>query len=187
MAQHVLALGAALVTASGCVWYLPALADLRAGTDRPVSRRTAAAACLAGWTTLACIAVLLFVGVIWQTACVVATAGATVTAALRIRAAAQHHHEVREIVRHWAALDADLPQHGRRQDLARYVVAALLACGPVSAVVTAAIAVTTASGTGGIWTLAATPAVVGLALATAITYTRSVRRRTTAARTRPLQ
>ncbi|WP_329267253.1 hypothetical protein [Streptomyces sp. NBC_01451] len=149
MAQPVLALGATMVTASGCVWYLPALADLRAGTDRPASRRTAAAACLTGWTTLAGIAVLLFVGVIWQAACVVAVAGAAVTAVLRIRAAAQHHQEVREMARRWAVLDAGLPQHGRRHDLSPYVVAALLGCGLVAAVVTAAVAMTTGSDGGG--------------------------------------
>ncbi|MGN5381968.1 hypothetical protein ACQ4WX_47310 [Streptomyces lasalocidi] len=45
MPQAVLALGATTVTASGCVWYLPARADLRAGADRPVSRRTPRACC----------------------------------------------------------------------------------------------------------------------------------------------
>ncbi|MGW3115704.1 hypothetical protein ACWDBW_00895 [Streptomyces sp. NPDC001107] len=136
MAHGVLALGAGLVTAAGCVWYLPALAELRAGADRPDSRRTAAAACLTGWTTLAAVAVLLLADVAWQAVCAIAVAGAAGAAALRIRAAAQHRHEVREIARHWAALDLGLPQHGRSQDLSRYVFAALLACGLVAAVVT---------------------------------------------------
>ncbi|MFD7879561.1 hypothetical protein ACFV5G_36660, partial [Streptomyces sp. NPDC059766] len=69
MAGTVPALGAALLTAAGCVWYVPAVADLRAGADRPVSRRTAAAACLTGWTTLAAVAVLLFAGTAWQAEC----------------------------------------------------------------------------------------------------------------------
>ncbi|MFJ6997492.1 hypothetical protein ACISUF_25645, partial [Streptomyces sp. NPDC003090] len=59
----VLALGAGAVTASGCVWYVPALADLRAGADRPGSRRLAAASCVTGWATAAATAPLLLLGV----------------------------------------------------------------------------------------------------------------------------
>ncbi|MEU6256114.1 hypothetical protein [Streptomyces sp. NPDC047043] len=182
MARAVLALGAALLTAAGCVWYVPALADLRAGADRPDSRRTAAAACLAGWTTLAGIAVLLFVGVGWQTACVMAVAGTTVTAALRIRSAAQRRHEVRETVRHWAALN----QHDRSHEFSQRAVAGLLACGLVTAVVTAAVAVTAESEGSRSWALAAAPAaIIVMALAVAITYARTARRRITSARARP--
>ena len=185
MSQPALGLGSALVTAAGCVWYLPALADLRAGADRPRSRRTAAAACLTGWTTLAAIAVLLFVGGVWQAVYVMAAGGATVTAALRIRAAAQHHHEIREIARHWAALDPGPPQHGRSHDLSRYVFATLLACGLVAAVVTAAVAVAAGSGGGGGWAPAAPAAVVGLGLAVASMYARTARGRTTTGRAQP--
>lgn len=186
MAQGVLALGAALVTAAGCVWYLPALAELRAGADRPDSRRTAAAACLTGWTTLAATAVLFLFGVAWQASCVTAVAGAVLTLALRIRAAAQHRHELREIARHWAALGPGLPQHGRSQDLSRYVFAALLACGLVAAVVITAVAVAAGPNGGGNWVLAAAPpAVVGLGLAVASSHTRKARRRVTADRARP--
>ena len=42
MTHTVLAIGTAALTASGCVWYLPAIADLQAGADRPRSTRTAA-------------------------------------------------------------------------------------------------------------------------------------------------
>ncbi|MER5597313.1 hypothetical protein [Streptomyces sp. NPDC002265] len=148
MAGTVPALGAALLTAAGFVWYVPAVADLRAGPDRPVSRRTAAAACLTGWTTLAAVAVLLFAGAAWQAECAAATAGATVAAVLRIRAAAQHRHEVRETVRHWAALAPGLPGHGRGDDRSRYVLASLLGCGLVATVVTTSVAMTMGSGGG---------------------------------------
>ncbi|GLP64780.1 hypothetical protein TUSST3_14000 [Streptomyces sp. TUS-ST3] len=106
MAQPVVSLGAALVTAADYVWYLPALADLRAGADLPYSRRTAAAA------------------------------GATVTVALRIRAAAQHHHKARKFTRHWATPAPGMPQHSRSHAPSRFAVAALLGCGLVGATVT---------------------------------------------------
>jgi hypothetical protein len=175
-------MGAALVTAAGCVWYLPALADLRAGADRPLSRRTAAAACLTGWSTAAVVAAVLFAGVVWQAACVVAVAGATVAAALRIRAAAQHRQEVREIARHWAALAPGQPGHGR----SRHAFAALLACGLAAGVATAALLVAAGPEDGADWLMIVTApaAVVGLTLALAATRTRTARR-TMAGRTWP--
>lgn len=72
MSHPVLALGAAAVTAAGSVWYLPALADLRAGADRPASRRTGAVACLSGWTTAAAVAVLLLLTDNWWAPCAAA-------------------------------------------------------------------------------------------------------------------
>ncbi|MFF7391258.1 hypothetical protein ACFZAE_22785 [Streptomyces scabiei] len=182
MAHTVPATGAALVTAAGCVWYLPALADLRAGADRPVSRRTAAAACLAGWSTAAVVAAVLFAGVVWQTACVVAVAGAAVAAVLRIRAAAQHRQEMREIARHWAPLAPGPPGHGH----SRHAFAALVACGLAAAVATAALLVAADPEDGGDWLMTATApaAVVGLTLAIAATRTRTARR-TMAGRTWP--
>lgn len=66
MAQPVLALGAALLTVSGSVWYVPALADLRAGADRPLSRRSAAAACVSAWATIGIIAALFLVTEAWS-------------------------------------------------------------------------------------------------------------------------
>lgn len=104
MSQPVLALGAALLTVSGGVWYVPALADLRAGTDRPLSRRTAATACLSGWSTAGIIAALLMVSEAWWIPCAAAVAGTAVTVGFRIRAAAQHRREAREAARHWAQL-----------------------------------------------------------------------------------
>ncbi|AZQ75117.1 MULTISPECIES: hypothetical protein [Streptomyces] len=49
MSNLVLALAAAALTVAGTVWYLPAVAELRAGADRPLSRRVSAAGCLTGW------------------------------------------------------------------------------------------------------------------------------------------
>ncbi|MDH6565236.1 membrane protein implicated in regulation of membrane protease activity [Streptomyces sp. SAI-117] len=188
MAQRVLSLGAALVTAAGCVWYLPAFADLRARADRPYSRRSAAAACLTGWTTLAVVAVLLFSGVPWQATGVTAAAGATVTAALRIRAAVQHRQEAQETAQRWAALVPGRPQHSRSRVPSRYVVAALLGCGLVAATVTAAVVLSSASEGGHGWVLAVAPTTaVGLALAVAITYPGTVRRRIKNGPARPRQ
>ncbi|MDT6984662.1 hypothetical protein ACFSUJ_23300 [Streptomyces lusitanus] len=103
MAQPVLALGCALVTAAGCVWYLPALADLRAGAaDRPPSRRTAALACLTGWGTVAALAPALLVAPHWWVPCAVAAAGGTAAAVLRVRAAVRRGRERRETARLWA-------------------------------------------------------------------------------------
>ncbi|MFE2511684.1 hypothetical protein ACFXC9_24980, partial [Streptomyces naganishii] len=65
MAHAVAALGAGALTAAGCVWYVPALADLRAGADRPDSRRFAAAACVTGWAGTAVLALLLLVAEGW--------------------------------------------------------------------------------------------------------------------------
>ncbi|WP_053751753.1 hypothetical protein [Streptomyces sp. MMG1533] len=177
MSHAALALGVALVTAAGCVWYVPALADLRAGADRPVSRRTAAAACLTGWGTAAVVAAVLFAGVEWQAACVMAVAGATVAATLRIRAAAQHRQEVREIARHWAALDAGPPEHGRSP----HAFAALLVSGLAAAAATATLLVAAGPEDGADWLMAAVApaAVVGVTLAVAVMHTRTARRTTT--------
>ncbi|MFD7891843.1 hypothetical protein ACFV3O_26095, partial [Streptomyces albidoflavus] len=49
MSHGVLALGGAALCLSGSVWYVPAWADLRAGPDRPASRRLAATAVLLLW------------------------------------------------------------------------------------------------------------------------------------------
>jgi hypothetical protein len=90
------ALGTALVAAAGCVWWLPALATVRAGADRPDSLRGTAAACLSGWTTVAGMAVLLLVADPWWAPGAVAAAGAATTAGLRIRAAARCRSEARK-------------------------------------------------------------------------------------------
>ncbi|MFG3496213.1 hypothetical protein [Streptomyces sp. NPDC047928] len=104
MAHLVPALGVGVLTVSGCVWYLPALADLRAGDDRPVSRRTAATACLTGWTGCAAVALLLLVGGPWWLPVGAATTGGAATATLRVRAAVQRRREAAEEAHRWAAL-----------------------------------------------------------------------------------
>ncbi|MBT2411037.1 hypothetical protein J7I94_10750 [Streptomyces sp. ISL-12] len=109
MAHPVLALGLALVTASGCVWYLPALADVRAGADRPDSRRVRAAACLTGWTTVAAVAALLLLTASWWPPCAAAGAGAALTAGLWAHATVRRRREARETVRDWAALTQGPP------------------------------------------------------------------------------
>ncbi|MCL6735993.1 hypothetical protein [Streptomyces neyagawaensis] len=96
MTHPVPALGAALLTASGCVWWLPALATLRAGADRPDSARGTATACLSGWTTVAGVAVLLLVADPWWAPGALAAVGAATTAGLLIRAAGRRRSESRE-------------------------------------------------------------------------------------------
>ncbi|MEU6091390.1 hypothetical protein ABZ865_32365 [Streptomyces sp. NPDC047085] len=135
MSQAVLALGAGAVTLAGCVWYLPAIADLRAGADRPLSHRRAAAACVSGWTTAGIVAVLLLVSEAWWTPFATAVAGAAVTVGLRARAAVQHRRETREAARDWAELRLDRrPADTRR---ARSVVVLLLVPGTAAAVAAA--------------------------------------------------
>ncbi|MFI6356311.1 hypothetical protein ACIBJF_27410 [Streptomyces sp. NPDC050743] len=139
MARAVLALGVAAVTAAGCVWYLPALADLRAGADRPLSHRRAAAACLSGWTTAGVVAVLLLVCEGWWTPSAAAGAGVAVTLGFRAGAAVQRRRETREAAHHWAELRVE------RQPLdterARRVVVVLITSGLVVAVAAAAVGV----------------------------------------------
>ncbi|MEU1788405.1 hypothetical protein ABZ553_21550 [Streptomyces sparsogenes] len=177
MAQAVLALGAAAVSAAGCVWYLPALADLRAGADRPAARRRAAAACLSGWTTTGIVAVLLLVCDQWWTPCGVAAAGTAVTLGLRAGAAVQRRREIREAARDWAALG-----HDRRPldtGPARGVVAVLIGVGLAAAVATAALGAV-AERERGVhwWTVAVVPSmVVGLFLTLAAVHGRAVRHR----------
>ncbi|WP_282694615.1 hypothetical protein [Streptomyces sp. CC208A] len=109
MTPAVLALGAGAVTVSGCVWYVPALADLRAGADRPRSRRLAATACLTGWSTAAAVTLLLLLGAPGALVLGPAVTGATATALLRVGAAVRRSEERREDGRCWAALSAAPP------------------------------------------------------------------------------
>ncbi|MGK5640297.1 hypothetical protein ACSNOK_18570 [Streptomyces sp. URMC 126] len=104
MSHAVLALGVVVLCASGCVWYLPAVTDVRAGGDRPRSRRLAAGACLTGWGTAALLAPLLLAGAAWPTIGCVAAAGGAGCAALRSRALVEQGRERRETDRHWAVL-----------------------------------------------------------------------------------
>ncbi|MFK0259049.1 hypothetical protein [Streptomyces sp. NPDC090445] len=104
MSHAVPALAVAVLCASGCVWYVPAIADVRAGADRPASRRTAAAACLTGWGTAALIVPLLLAAAPWALVAAVAGAGAASSAALLLHGRAQHGTEQREEARRWAEL-----------------------------------------------------------------------------------
>ncbi|MFI0737309.1 hypothetical protein ACH4PU_04215 [Streptomyces sp. NPDC021100] len=109
MSHAVLALGVVVLCASGCVWYLPAVTDVRAGGDRPRSRRLAAGACLTGWGTTALLAPLLLAGAGWPTIGGVAAAGGAICAALRSRALVERGRERRETDRHWAVLGGPVP------------------------------------------------------------------------------
>ncbi|MFJ2349995.1 hypothetical protein, partial [Streptomyces antimycoticus] len=81
MSHAVLALAAAVSCVGGCVWSLPAVADIRARDDRPLSRRIAAAGCLTGWGTVALLAALLLTPVSWSVIGVVGATGAGPTTA----------------------------------------------------------------------------------------------------------
>ncbi|MFE7979153.1 hypothetical protein [Streptomyces shenzhenensis] len=173
MSHAVLALGLAAVNVSGCVWYLPALADLRAGADRPVSRRSAAAACVSGWSTSGIVALALLLAEAWWIPCAVAVAGAAATVGLRAGAVVQRRREARESARNWAELGhAGQPPGTAR---ARTGVAVLIGLGPAAAVVALVVVVEPGGGTGG-WAVAVLPAaVVGLSLALAVAYLRMTR------------
>ncbi|MGW2374960.1 MULTISPECIES: hypothetical protein [Kitasatospora] len=105
MTHTVLAISTAALTASGYVWYLPAIADLQAGADRPRSIRTAAAACVLWWAALALAGGLLLALSDWRPAAQVALAGLVGGAALRVRARWDRRGEQRESAARWAALD----------------------------------------------------------------------------------
>ncbi|MFF4585501.1 hypothetical protein [Streptomyces sp. NPDC001388] len=172
MLQPVVAVGTGMLTVSGCVWYLPALADLRAGADRPDSRRTAAAACLSGWSTTGIIALLLLVVEAWWLPVAAAVAGAGVTAGLRARAVVQRRREARQAARDWAELRTGPYPPG--PDGARNVVALLLAFGLLTAGAMAAVGLVTGGAQDPDWVSAAVvPAgVMGLFIALALLYPR---------------
>ena len=186
MPQAVLALGTAAVTASGWVWYVPALADLRAGADRPLSRRDAAAACVSGWSTAGIVAVLLLLAEAWWIPCAAAVAGALVTVGLRIRAVVARRGEAREAARQWRELaGSGRPLPG--VDRSRYVVAALVGTGLAAAVVTAAVrqAAGVEDTADRLAAVTAPAAVLGLFLALAVTHPRMARRRARTDHARP--
>ncbi|MFJ5120448.1 hypothetical protein [Kitasatospora sp. NPDC088548] len=106
MSHTVLAIGTAAITASGCVWYLPAISDLQAGDDRPRSARTAAAACIVWWAGMALAGGLLLVVPDWQPAAQVALAGLVAGVILRVRALWYRRVERHEDGLRWAMLDA---------------------------------------------------------------------------------
>ncbi|MER5355965.1 hypothetical protein ABT093_37305 [Kitasatospora sp. NPDC002551] len=105
MSHIVLAIGTAAITASGCVWYLPAIADLQAGADRPRSARTAAAACVTWWACLAMAGGLLLAVPAWQPAAEIALAGLVAGVLMRVRAHLQSRIEQREEAVRWALID----------------------------------------------------------------------------------
>ncbi|MCZ0210311.1 hypothetical protein AB0F45_37630 [Streptomyces achromogenes] len=175
MTQAVLALGAAAVTAAGSAWYVPAFADLRAGADRPVSHRHAAAACLTGWTTTGIVAILLFVAEPWWMPCAAAAVGAVVTVGLRIRTVARRRRETQEAARHWARLGPTPPVPGTRRG--PRTVALLIGLGLATATATATLAAAAGPEAGDWPAIAAWPsAAVALSVATAIAYTRACHR-----------
>jgi hypothetical protein len=149
------ALALGVLTASGCVWYVPALADLRAGADRPVSRRLAALACLGAWGATGLAALLLLTGMPWLL--LVPGAGLLGSAALRLAAWVRARAEAREDAAYWAALDARPEVPGAPQR----VVGAVLATG-LSVAMAAALVLTWghARGTVGARPLLAAPLVL---------------------------
>ncbi|WP_439946864.1 hypothetical protein [Streptomyces sp. BBFR109] len=179
MAHAVAALGAAALTAAGCVWYLPALADLRAGADRPDSRRIAAAACLTGWSGAGVLAVLLLVAEGWWTPLAAAAVGAAATIALRLYAVVRRRREEREAAGQWTRLGYVPSPAGPGRS--RRAVAAVVGCGAAAAVAVAVLHAASGPDGDGAWLTAATPAaVMGVFLAAAAAYARAGRRHTPA-------
>ncbi|MFF0596352.1 hypothetical protein [Streptomyces antibioticus] len=166
MIQPVAALGAVMLTLSGSVWYLPALSDLRAGADRPDSRRTAAAACLSGWSTTGLVALLLLAAEAWWVPGGAAVTGAVVTVCLLGRASVQRRREVREAARDWAELGTGPLPSAR----ARLVVVVLLAAGLITALATAVLSARAG------WSPLTAAAPAGVTVAVAVGYARVARR-----------
>ncbi|MFF4218237.1 hypothetical protein [Streptomyces nondiastaticus] len=130
MSHIVLAVGATAVCLSGSAWYLPAVADLRAGDDRPRSRRLGALACVTTWAAAAVAGLLLFAPVHWQAPGAVAGGGAAAGILLRSLARAQRARERRETERCWSALPPALPaarSRGPRRVLVAWTLLALAA------------------------------------------------------------
>ncbi|GAA1563623.1 hypothetical protein ACIQV2_24485 [Streptomyces globosus] len=109
MSHPLPALAVAVLCASGCVWYVPALADVRAGADRPASRRAAALACLTGWGTAALAVPLLLTPAPWVLLAALAGTGAGASAALLLHGRIRHGAEQREAARRWADLGCTGP------------------------------------------------------------------------------
>ncbi|WP_367140816.1 MULTISPECIES: hypothetical protein [Streptomyces] len=130
MSHTVLAVGATAVCLSGSTWYLPAVADLRAGDDRPRSRRLTAWACVTAWAAFAAVGLLLFAPVPWQALCAVAGGGAAAGILLRSRARAELTRERRETERCWSALRpaaSASPARASRRVLTAWALLALAA------------------------------------------------------------
>ncbi|GHG95908.1 hypothetical protein [Streptomyces rubradiris] len=178
MAHAVFALAAGTLTAAGSVWYLPALADLRAGADRPASHRQGAAACLTGWGTIGVAAVLLLVADAWWIPGTAVVAGAVPTAGLRVRAAMRRRRETEEAAHHWARLCPARPLD--RTSRPHKAVAALIGSGVAAATAIAVLLAALAGpahGSGPRSTDVWPPAVVALFLVAALVRTLTRRRR----------
>ncbi|OIK28060.1 hypothetical protein [Streptomyces malaysiense] len=171
MAHPLLALATTAVTAAGGVWYLPALADLRAGADRPVSRRVRAASCVTAWSTAAAVAVLLLTTDSWKWPATAAAAGTSLAAALLVRSLVHHSHEAREAATHWTELAP--AQSPPAPDRTRHVVAVLLATGLTAAAVIGALRLAEGPDTPTAWltTITAPAAVLALFITLAATHT----------------
>ncbi|MER8088646.1 hypothetical protein ACFC0C_13945 [Streptomyces sp. NPDC056178] len=104
MSHGVLAVGVVVLLASGNVWYLPAYIDLRAGQDRPRSRRLAAAAVLTGWGSAALTMFLLLMPVDPGVVALLAVAGTTAVVSLTVQAWRRRGREQREEEARWSAL-----------------------------------------------------------------------------------
>ncbi|MFJ7196696.1 MULTISPECIES: hypothetical protein [unclassified Streptomyces] len=104
MSHGVLAAGVVVLLAAGNVWYLPAYVDLRAGQDRPRSRRPAAAAVLTGWGSAALTMLLLLMPVTPFLAALPAVAGTTTVVCLAVQARLRRGQEQREEEVRWSTL-----------------------------------------------------------------------------------
>ncbi|MFY1676660.1 MULTISPECIES: hypothetical protein [unclassified Streptomyces] len=130
----------AVLFASGCVWYVPALADVRAGADRPPARRVAALACLTGWGTAPALAVLLLAGAVGPALVAVPALSGLACAGLLLRAAFLRRRAAREEAHYWAALlgtPARRPAPARGAGaLARWTATGLIAATACTALLT---------------------------------------------------
>ncbi|MET9660984.1 hypothetical protein [Streptomyces sp. NPDC006510] len=104
MSHGVLAVGVVVLFASGNVWYLPACIDLRAGQDRPRSRRLAAAAVLTGWGSAALTMLLLLMPIDPSVVALPAVAGTTAVVSLTVQAWLRRSQEQREEEACWSVL-----------------------------------------------------------------------------------
>lgn len=177
MNHSVLAIATAALTAGGCVWYLPAIADLQAGADRPRSTRTAAAACVLGWATLALAGGLLLALGDWRPAAQLALAGLGGGVALWLRALRERRVEQREADERWIALDAGpAPRPPRSGRSSAVGLAGWLVVGAAVASLGAAAVLLSGGGTAGTRAALAAGSGVGVALLFLVMGLRSVRR-----------
>ncbi|MHA7960175.1 hypothetical protein ACX9I7_20705 [Streptomyces sp. L500] len=127
MSNLVLALAAVALTVAGTVWYLPAVAELRTGADRPLSRRVSAAGCLTGWGACAGAVPLLVAGVPGPATGSAVAAGVTAAGCLYAVGGALRRRELRTAARDWSELAGPAPVvvrgHGLGGRAARLAVA----------------------------------------------------------------